>query len=202
MLTRKAELRPKKALARKHPLRPKGTPRQRVLEDAKRMDQPKKRIREDLPKRARANQPRSKRPKATPQEQQHMDRVASMRCWACEKDGETQVSRTCLHHIRAGYGQRQKASNYEVIPLCEGHHQGMRDNTRTFTFHRSAKNFQLRYGTEVEILEAVYRRLGLTFDILLAMRGEEPPWWGTYLRGDHKSTLPPQTREALTGEKP
>lgn len=81
-------------------------------------------------------------------EQQHMDKVARLGCIIC---GNSEVH---LHHIRyKGLGMGRKSTNFEVIPLCQPHHQG------SFSVHGSPKEFEQKYGTQKELLERVLKRI-------------------------------------------
>lgn len=56
------------------------------------------------------------KPKAT---QQHMDRVAQLRCGVCEQPGPVE-----LHHILEGRTPGRRSPDWLVIPLCHDCHQG------------------------------------------------------------------------------
>ena len=89
---------------------------------------------------------------ATKAEKAHMDAVASLGCLLCTMPAE-------IHHIRAGQGMGQRASNYEVLPLCPRHHRAeYREG-----FHRAPRTWQEAHGTERDLLAKVQR--------LLAARG-------------------------------
>lgn len=64
--------------------------------------------------------PMKRRPKkATPKlEKDHMARVGSL---ACVVGDEHCAGRTTVHHL-SGAGMGRRASNFDTIPLCEGHH--------------------------------------------------------------------------------
>jgi|TARA_B100000035_G_scaffold104061_1_gene88323 hypothetical protein len=84
---------------------------------------------------------------ATKAEKKHMDKVAQLGCFVCERPAT-------LHHIRPkGTGIGRRTSHFEVIPLCPDHHQGK------FSIHMSKKAFEEKYGTEKEILEIVLQRV-------------------------------------------
>nr|WP_290123657.1 Ref family recombination enhancement nuclease [Wohlfahrtiimonas chitiniclastica] len=51
-------------------------------------------------------------------EQKHMSRVADLGCIVCRNLGYGR-SPAEIHHIRDGQGMSQRASNYEVLPLCQ-----------------------------------------------------------------------------------
>jgi hypothetical protein len=123
----------------------------------------------------------------TPAEKAHMDRVAKLGCWCCTIEGRP--GGTDLHHIRQDYGGSQRASHWEVLPLCEGHHQAMRhpvDKSKV-AIHKAAKTWRLKFGSEVEVLLLVWERLGLDIETLPRLRGSEPPWWRAYKEGRHRA---------------
>lgn len=143
----------------------------------------------------------------TPAEAVYKNRVAKLGCWCCRMDNVAQVGPTKLHHIRAGYGSSQRASNWEVIPLCEGHHQGMLapvDKSK-LAFHKAPRTWQHRYGTEVEILEATWKALGMNLEDLpqrrrdsgYAEKNAEPPWWEAWKRDQDHSNLTEAARRVL-----
>lgn len=151
----------------------------------------------DLPKRAYMR--RKKHPDATPEEKAHMGKVARMPCYACEQDQREKIEKANVHHIREGYRTGERASNWEVIPLGEGHHQGLLapvDKTK-IAFHRSRRTFVLRYGNEIGILATVLARIGLTLEDIPRLRGSEPPWWAKYKRGGYDEEIDAETRRVL-----
>ena len=94
----------------------------------------------------------------TREEKQHMALVASLGCIVCKNLGYTN-HKAELHHIRAGYGVGQKASNFEVIPLCPIHYRTGLKADRTgkthFGYHQSPEDFEIAYGKERDLLEQV-----------------------------------------------
>ncbi len=80
-------------------------------------------------------------------ERKHMARVAEMTCAACGVPG------VHVHHIREGQGMSQRAGNYLVIPLCPECHMG------DFSIHKSKKQFEAIYGTELDMLNRTIGRL-------------------------------------------
>ena len=50
-------------------------------------------------------------------EKEHLSKVAAVGCIVCRMQGNEE-SPAEIHHIRSGQGISQRASNYEVIPLC------------------------------------------------------------------------------------
>lgn len=79
--------------------------------------------------------------------------VASLGCVACRNTmrGESPAE---LHHIRTGVGKAQRASDFQVIPLCVAHH---RTGGHGVAFHAGPKTWQEQYGTELELLEQTKR---------------------------------------------
>jgi hypothetical protein len=51
--------------------------------------------------------------------ERYMARVRELPCFVCGKSAPSSA-----HHIRAGIGKGQKASDFLTIPLCHEHHQG------------------------------------------------------------------------------
>jgi hypothetical protein len=46
----------------------------------------------------------------------YLDAVAALGCCLCGQPAQ-------IHHVRAGEGAGQRASDYRSIPLCQKHHQ-------------------------------------------------------------------------------
>ena len=84
-------------------------------------------------------------------EKDHLDAVASLGCIACYNIGYPD-SPANIHHIRAGQGMSQRASNYETIPLCPTHHQ---HGGHGVAIHAGQKTWEATHGTETELLEQV-----------------------------------------------
>lgn len=54
----------------------------------------------------------------------HKDKVASLPCQLCKALGQTQETRTEVHHMRTGQGMAQRASDFLAIALCSDCHRG------------------------------------------------------------------------------
>lgn len=80
-----------------------------------------------------------------------MNRVANLGCICCHLMGFPDTPAE-IHHIRTGQGMSQRASNYDVIPLCHTHH---RTGDYGTAIHKGQKAFEKRYGTELELLAIV-----------------------------------------------
>lgn len=90
----------------------------------------------------------------TKAERQHLSRVAALGCRVCRNLG-LGATPAAVHHIRTGQGLK-RASHYEVIPLCPTHHQL---GGYGVAFHAGAREWQKRYGTELELLQQVREEL-------------------------------------------
>lgn len=92
---------------------------------------------------------------ATKAEREHLSKVAEIGCIVCLNENYGQ-SPAEIHHIRSGQGMAQRASNYEVIPLCPIHH---RNGGHGVAVHAGIETWQERFGTEVELLNQVKEML-------------------------------------------
>jgi len=102
-------------------------------------------------------------------DREHLGKVAKLGCYCCRADKRGWVE-PMVHHIREGMGMGQKASDYQTIPLCEGHHQGLVDHDGTkIAFHRSPKAWRDRYGSEKMIAQAIY-------DLIRKLDETNPGW--------------------------
>lgn len=88
---------------------------------------------------------------ATKAEKEHLAKVAEIGCIVCLNENHGQ-SPAEIHHIRAGKGMGQRASNYEAIPLCPAHH---RTGGYGVAFHAGSKVWQERFGSEELLLDQV-----------------------------------------------
>lgn len=94
---------------------------------------------------------------ATKAEKAHMSRVQELGCIACETLGHFGTPAE-IHHIRAGQGVAQRASNTKVLPLCPWHH---RTGGYGHAFHAGDKTWQDKFGYELDLLEEINDRLGI-----------------------------------------
>ncbi len=82
-------------------------------------------------------------------EKAHLDAVASLPCAVCGAFG------THVHHIRTGIGMGRRATNFQTIPLCPEHHQGM-----TGIHGCGRKAWERLIGkTELQLLEETNEKL-------------------------------------------
>ena len=102
--------------------------------------------------------------KPTPDEIQHMGRVKSLPCIVCEMRGEVQASVTDCHHVHRDpetgqpIGGSQRASHYATLPLCAGRHHWNGSSVQM-----GSREFEARYGHELDLLRLTYERLGLIY---------------------------------------
>ena len=74
-------------------------------------------------------------------------KVAALGCILCRHLGYEGTPAE-LHHPRTGLGMSQRASDFDVIPLCPEHHRG-----NTGVHGLGSKGFVARYGlTEADLL--------------------------------------------------
>lgn len=73
--------------------------------------------------------------------------VRQMKCCVCERFKEVQQSPTTAHHPIHDRHSFRKRSDDEAIPLCEGHHQGLWDNSK-IAIHKEPKLWQETYGPD------------------------------------------------------
>lgn len=86
-----------------------------------------------------------------------MDKVASLGCAACESIGY-QGTPAEIHHVRFNAGMGQRASNFDIIPLCHHHH---RNGGYGEAYHAGRIAWEESFGTEKDILERVNKQVGV-----------------------------------------
>lgn len=132
---------------------------------------------ENIPVRAMRRTRRAKK-KATPSEQDHMSKVSELGCIVCRHLGIKKAA--SLHHVRTGYRTGQRASHWEVLPLCPEHHQ---HGAMGVAFHAGPRTWMAKFGTEIALLAEVYTLIAVDFHTLPELRGNTPSWWPRYLDG-------------------
>lgn len=83
----------------------------------------------------------------TSSEREYMGRVAELSCCLC---GAHSVE---VHHIRAGQGMGQRASNYLTVPLCARCHRGPQG------VHGDKSMLRIHKVTEMDLLAKTVERL-------------------------------------------
>ena len=94
---------------------------------------------------------------STKQEKDHMNKVASLCCIVCSEYLDIHDSPATIHHITTSAGMGQRSKHTEVLPLCHAHHQG---GGYGVALHAGEKEWQSRYGSQLELLEIVNNKLG------------------------------------------
>lgn len=94
----------------------------------------------------------------TNEEKKHLGKVAELGCIACLLMGMPGTPAE-IHHVRAGKGRGQRASHFEVIPLCPFHHRGTQ-HPHIPSIHLAKRAFIEQFGTEHELLDRVRRLIG------------------------------------------
>ena len=79
----------------------------------------------------------------------YLNAIRQRRCVICQAFDEPQLSPTTAHHpIHDRHGTR-KRSDETAIPLCEGHHQGLWDQSKV-AIHKEPKRWRELYGSDWE----------------------------------------------------
>lgn len=91
---------------------------------------------------------------STVKEKKHMSKVAELGCIVCNNGFAFDVPAE-IHHIGNGT-MGKRASNYEVIPLCHGHH---RTGGYGVAVHAGRKAWENSYGSEQDLLKQVMEML-------------------------------------------
>ncbi|HDV8236533.1 Ref family recombination enhancement nuclease [Enterobacter hormaechei] len=86
----------------------------------------------------------------------HLARVAELGCIVSKNLnlGETPAE---IHLIRIGQGTSQRAAHRKSIPLCHTHH---RNGGYGVAIHAGRRAWEMKYGTEAELLVQVLYLLG------------------------------------------
>lgn len=79
----------------------------------------------------------------------YLDAVAALGCCLCGQPAQ-------IHHVRAGEGAGQRASDYRAIPLCQKHHQS---GGYGIAIHAGKDTWENNYGTEEHYLEHTWDEL-------------------------------------------
>lgn len=88
----------------------------------------------------------------------YMAAVKSLPCVICDAFGMIQLSPTQAHHPIHGRFATRKAPDRTCIPLCEGHHQGLRDTTK-IALHQHPSKWKRLYGEDNEYIAVTQDRV-------------------------------------------
>jgi len=106
----------------------------------------------------------------TAEEARFMDRMGTLPCICCLKDGWTNHA-ISLHHID---GRTKPGAHFLVLPLCGPHHQQDDSDPRgRISVHGRKATFQARYGMQMDLLAECMAMLGITEASLLNRDGHE-----------------------------
>ena len=82
--------------------------------------------------------------------EEYLRQVRGKGCCICRRFGEQQRSPTKAHHvIHDRFGTRKRLG--QVIPLCEGHHQGLFDTSK-IAIHQRPALWRETYGPDYSYL--------------------------------------------------
>ena len=88
------------------------------------------------------------------EDREHLTKLAEVGCIVCRLELSV-FTPAEIHHIRAGQGLAQRASDKDAIPLCFHHHSAQGVDG----FHKHPKTWQEAHGTELELLDQTRRLL-------------------------------------------
>lgn len=89
----------------------------------------------------------------TKDEKALQDRIASLGCIACLKDGVHNPV-VSIHHID---GRTKQGAHTKVLPLCAGHHQDGTGIPGLIAVHPWKKRFEQTYGNQYDLLDEVMK---------------------------------------------
>lgn len=92
----------------------------------------------------------------TKTERAHIVAVAKLGCIACRKLGYFTPD-VEIHHVRMGNGMAQRATHFDILPLCHAHH---RTGGHGVAFHAGQRTWEREFGTEAELLAQIRKELG------------------------------------------
>ena len=93
-------------------------------------------------------------------DRKHLGRVAALGCQVCNNLGFPD-SPCEIHHLRSGMGMGQRSKHDRAIGLCHAHH---RTGGYGVAIHAGQKEFERKYGTELELLDQVNQLLGACYE--------------------------------------
>ena len=87
------------------------------------------------------------KPAAKVKDPQYLSDLHDLPCCICEYYCMRQRSPTEAHHWIMGRGGSLKTPDGEAIPLCGGHHQGLRDTSKV-AIHKSPDAWRRQFGDD------------------------------------------------------
>ena len=90
--------------------------------------------------------PNFKKPKPI-KNKNFLNEIRQRNCIICQTFHEPQISPTTAHHVFHDRFSGEKTSDLDAIPLCEGHHQGLWDNSK-IAIHKDKHGWREKYGAD------------------------------------------------------
>jgi len=87
------------------------------------------------------------KPAKSGKDPEYLARVRELPCVICFEFGEAQQSPTAAHHVIHDRFGARKTPDRMAIPLCEGHHQGLFDTSKT-AIHQEPQKWRGQYGAD------------------------------------------------------
>ena len=91
--------------------------------------------------------PTGQKIKVKKKDSKYLQAIREMPCCVCQRFGESQNSPTTAHHPIHDRFSTEKRPDSTAIPLCEGHHQGLWDQTK-IALHKETKLWRETYGPD------------------------------------------------------
>ena len=88
----------------------------------------------------------------------HLEYIRSLPCCVCQAFNEVQLSPTTAHHTIHDRFGTHKRSDSLCIPLCEGHHQGLWDNSK-LAIHKHPNKWKEKYGSDYSFLTGKMKKI-------------------------------------------
>ena len=79
----------------------------------------------------------------------YLKAVRELPCIICREFGEQQLSPTTAHHPVHGRFAQRKVPDEMAVPLCDGHHQGLWDDSKV-ALHKEPSKWKRLYGEDHE----------------------------------------------------
>tara|TARA_R110000782_G_scaffold218427_1_gene305800 strand:- start:24034 stop:24384 length:351 start_codon:yes stop_codon:yes gene_type:complete len=95
-----------------------------------------------------AKKPAKKDPKKDPD---YLTKIHDLPCCICQAFGEVQLSPTQAHHTIHGRYSARKTPDRDAVPMCEGHHQGLRDTSK-IALHQQPNAWKAAYGLDTDYI--------------------------------------------------
>ena len=90
----------------------------------------------------------------------YLNEVRMLPCCICEKYGLRQTTPTTAHHCIHDRFSQKKRSDFDAIPLCDEHHQGLwRRSKKKIAIHREKRRWRQEYGPDTGYIEQTRRQI-------------------------------------------